>query len=140
MTLVRMRPQNFISPNFFQEVDRLLGEVKTPAFGNTSDLDLYETDDQVTLELAVPGIKTEDLDISSEGRKLTISGKYPAVEASDNRRYWVKGIARSEFSRTITLPANIEQDNIQAQVRDGVLTLTMPKAAEAKVKKIAINN
>jgi HSP20 family protein len=138
MALVRVRPQawDLINRNFFQDFDRFFNEAVVNTHEN---LDLYETEEQVVLEMAVPGIKTEDLDISAEGRQLTIKGKYPTVEDS-NRRYWVQGIAKGDFNRTVTLPAHVQLDNVQAQVRDGILSLTMPKVAEAKVKKIAINS
>jgi HSP20 family protein len=133
--LVRMRPQ----ANFFQDFDRLFNGVASANLGKGYDFDLYETDESMVLEMAVPGIKTEDLDISLEGRQLTIAGKYPETEDA-SRRYWVKGIAKDEFNRVINLPTHIQTDHVQAQVRDGVLSLTMPKVAEAKSKKISISN
>ena len=143
MALVRVRPQDLINRGFFQDFDRFFNEVNNglnnSGISNTAGVDLYETEDQVVLEMAVPGIKVEDLDVSSEGRQLTIKGKHPTPEA-ENRRYWVQGIVKGDFNRTVTLPANVQLDNVQAKVQDGILSLTMPKVAEAKVKKIAITN
>jgi HSP20 family protein len=140
MALVRVRPQawDLINRNFFQDVDRFLNDASLTN-GNTYGVDLYETDEQVVLEMTVPGLKAEDLDVSAEGRQLTIRGKYPTTE-TENRRYWVQGIVRGDFNRTVTLPANVQLDNVQAKFQDGILSLTMPKVAEAKVKKIAITN
>lgn len=126
----------------FEEFDRMLGE-----FGGSMQrsgewlsypIDLYETDTDLVLEMAVPGISTDDLDISIEGRQLSVRGKLPeAVE--DGRRYWLQSIPRGDVSRTVKLPAAVEVDKIEARVADGMLQLTMPKLAEAKVHKIAVH-
>ncbi len=126
----------------FEEFDRMLGD-----FGSSLQrggewlsypIDLYETDTDLVLEMAVPGISTEDLDISIEGRQLSVRGKLPEA-ADDGRRYWLQSIPRGDMSRTVKLPAAVEVDKIKAHVADGMLQLTMPKLAEAKVHKIAIH-
>ncbi|MEJ2218922.1 MAG: Hsp20/alpha crystallin family protein [Gemmatimonadota bacterium] len=126
----------------FEEFDRMLGD-----FGSSLQrggewlsypIDLYETDTDLVLEMAVPGISTEDLDISIEGRQLSVRGKLPEA-AEDGRRYWLQSIPRGDMSRTVKLPAAVEVDKIKAHVADGMLQLTMPKLAEAKVHKIAIH-
>ena len=125
----------------FEEFDRMLGEFTAPFQGRSEwmgyPIDLYETDSDLVLEMAVPGVKTEDLDISIEGRQLSVRGRLPESD-EDNRRYWLQSIPRGDVSRTVKLPAAVEVDKIQAHVVDGMLTLTMPKLAEAKVHKIAI--
>lgn len=125
----------------FEEFDRMLGEFANPAQGRTEwmsyPMDLYETDTDLVLEMAVPGVNVEDLDISIEGRQLSVRGSLP--ESDENgRRYWLQSIPRGDLSRTVKLPAAVEVDKIRAQVSDGMLVLTMPKLAEAKVHKIAI--
>ena len=125
----------------FEEFDRMLGEFASPFQGRSEYLgypiDLYETDSDLVLEMAVPGITGEDLDISIEGRQLSIRGHLPESE-EDNRRYWLQSIPRGDISRTVKLPAAVEVDRITASVAEGMLTLTMPKLAEAKVHKIAV--
>jgi HSP20 family protein len=90
------------------------------------------------LEMAVPGVQVQDLDVSIEGRRLTISGTLPNLADDDGRRYWLQTIPRGQFSRTVSLPAGVDLDNVDARVHEGLLTLTMPKAASAKARKIAI--
>jgi HSP20 family protein len=87
-----------------------------------------------------PASRPEDLDISIEGRQLAIRGTLPNFSDNEERRYWLANIPRGEFSRNVTLPATVEMDNVQAQVRDGLLTLTMPKVAQAKARKIEITS
>jgi HSP20 family protein len=141
MALVRMRtrPEWNLASSLFQDFDRFFGEA-TP-FANANAVypaDLYETDEHVVFEMAVPGVKVEDLDISVEGKQLSVRGKLPTSEDT-NRRYWVKTIPTGEFTRTVTLPNGINTDSVEANVRDGVLHVSLPKVAEAKVKKIAVN-
>lgn len=126
----------------FEEFDRMLGEFAGPLQARTEwmsyPIDLYETDNDLVLEMAVPGVRTDDLDISIEGRQLSVRGHLPESEES-GRRYWLQSIPRGEFSRNVRLPASVDTDGIEARVANGMLTLTMPKVAAAKVKKIAIS-
>lgn len=127
----------------FSEFDRLFNEMAAPLFSASSAInaypaDLYETGEAVVLEMAVPGVKADDLDIRIEGRQLTIRGTLPNITDNEDRRYWLQGIPRGEFSRSVTLPATVVIDNVQAKVSDGLLTLTMPKVPEAQAKRIAI--
>ncbi|ADI16016.1 heat shock protein Hsp20 [Truepera radiovictrix DSM 17093] len=130
--------------SLFREFDRLFEQLASPMLNTSSwaygyPVDLYETADNVVLEMAVPGVHVQDLDVSVEGRQLTISGTLPNV-ADEGRRYWLQTIPRGQFSRTVSLPASVELDNIQASVHEGLLTLTMPKAAAAKARKIEITS
>ena len=127
----------------FGDFERLFGELASPAFSQTQwaqgyPVDLYETDEAVVLEMAVPGIAVNDLDISLEGRQLSIRGSLPEVD-HDGRRYWLQTIPHGQFQRTVTLPINVESDKVQATVENGMLRLTLPKVAEAKARKITIN-
>ncbi len=105
-------------------------------------IDLYETTSDVVLVMAVPGMRPEQLDISIEGRQLTIRGALPPVEAegeeAEERSYWVRGIPRGEFQRIVTVPAGVDADRIHASVDQGLLTLTLPKASEAQARKIDV--
>lgn len=129
--------------NVFSEFDRLFNEMSSPVLqnghlNNTYPIDLYETGEHVTLEMAVPGIKADDLDISIEGRQLSIRGRLPEGNDEGDRRYWLQSIPRGEFSRNITLPTTVVVDEVEAKVRDGLLVLNMPKIKEAKARKITI--
>jgi HSP20 family protein len=125
----------------FSAIDRLFQDLGG-SVGNRDDayypMDLYENDDASVIELAVPGVKPDDLDISVEGRQFTIRASLPAVPEGEQRRYWLQAIPRGALTRTVRLPANVDVDAVQASVADGMLTLRMGKAAEAKVRKIEI--
>lgn len=127
----------------FEDFDRLFSDFGGPTMSRGEALyypmDLYETDEDLVLELAVPGLRADDIEVSIEGRQLSIRATLPDVEKANGRRYWMQGIPRGEMSRTVRLPASVEVDAIRADVEQGLLTLTMPKQAEAKVRKIAIS-
>jgi HSP20 family protein len=128
----------------FDDFERFLGQTTFPTAARFEPMmgyfvDLYETDQHLVLEMAVPGVKVEDLDISIENRQLTITGTLPALLEDEKRRYWLQSIPHGQFSRTFTLPVTVETEGIEATVRDGLLSLTMPKVAQARARKIAIS-
>lgn len=149
MTLVRTRTlprrARTIDNDLAGEFDRFFDSAVNPFFSRTSSggypVDLYETEHALVLEMAVAGLGSDDLDISVEGRQLSVRGNMPEREEDNNeeRRYWLQSISRGEFSRNVRLPATVDTDSIEARVHNGMLILTMPKLAEAKVKKIPVS-
>lgn len=148
-TNVRNRPlARYLAPagtfdDLFQQFESMLQPSMSRADGgffNPYPIDLYEDGDHVVLEMSVPGLKPDQIDISLEGRQLTIRGAIPEAEESggEGRRYWSKAIVRGEFERTVTIPSGVDPEKIMARVEHGVLTLTMPKAVEAKARKIKV--
>ena len=109
----------------------------------TPALDLHETDKEFQVRLELPGMNEKDIDISLSKDMLTISGE-KKEEVEENAR----GIYRLErrfgsFSRTVRLPDNVvDADRVEADYRDGVLTVKLPKMAELKetVKKISVGS
>lgn len=103
--------------------------------GYLPPVDIFHDDDKVTVRVEAPGVKKEDLDVHVEGDLLTISGKKEHVESSNYHQIETRCGA---FHRAITLPHTVDRDKISASYKDGVLTLTLPLAAEAKPKQIEI--
>ncbi len=101
-------------------------------------VDIFEKDNNIIVKADLPGVDEKNLDIELEGKILTIKGsKEEEHEATE------KGFRRIErssgsFSRTITLPDNINQEKIEAEYKKGVLSLTIPKTSEAVSKKISV--
>lgn len=129
---------------FLSEFEPLFGELGRP-LGTTGGwasgypVDLYETADHVILEMAVPGIDIDELDVTIEGRQLSIQGRFPEAEDAEQRRYWLQTIPHGEFRRTITLPGQVDLDDVHAKVERGMLTLTLPKAADARARRIDVH-
>ncbi|MFH1730975.1 MAG: Hsp20/alpha crystallin family protein [Planctomycetota bacterium] len=97
--------------------------------------DIFHDDEKVTVRVEVPGVKKEDLDVHIEGDLLTISGKKEHIESSNYHQIETRCGA---FHRAVTLPHTVDRDKIAASYGDGVLTLTLPLAAEVKPKQIEI--
>ena len=104
----------------------------------TPTLDVYQNNDNVVAMIELAGMKKEDIEISLHDGMLTISGERKGESAQDDKA------ERSErfigkFRRSITLPTRIDANKVSANYKDGILTVTLPKAEEAKPKQIQVN-
>lgn len=109
------------------------------AEGFVPALDLSETEDGYTVELAVPGMKAEDLEITMENSVLTIKGQVKQ-ETEDRKRNYHRIERRfGTFQRSVSLPTTVKTDAIKAELNDGVLRLDIPKAEEVKPRKITVS-
>jgi len=102
-------------------------------------LDVLQDGDAVTVKLELAGMKKEDFDIALEEGVLTISGNRSAESESNEGTGLRRERVFGSFRRTVTLPAPVKADAVTASYTDGVLTVTLPKAEEAKPKKIEIS-
>ena len=105
----------------------------TPALLKPS-VDIAENDRHYTITVEVPGVSEDDVQLSLTGRTLTISGE-KRQEKTDEDRNWHR-VERSygAFRRVLSLPTDADQDDIQARFRNGVLTITIPRKAEARAQ------
>jgi HSP20 family protein len=106
--------------------------------GWTPAMDLYQTSDDIVAIVELPGMRKEDIEISLHDGMLTISGERKEEKAEGEKA------ARSErfvgrFRRSISLPTRVDSNKVNATYRDGILTVTLPKAEEAKPKQIQVN-
>lgn len=130
----------------FEVLDRVFDQVVAPTFGRAfvrpspyPALNIWEDGDNLMAEAEVPGLKLDDVEILVEGDELTIKGKFNAQEVEE-ANYLRRERIVGEFSRTITLPRAINSDGVEATLRDGVLTVKLPKAEEAKARKIVVRS
>ena len=86
----------------------------------------------------LPGFKEDDVDIQLTGNRLTISGKREAEQADQSDRYYTSERMYGSFTRTFTLPEGIDAENVRAELKDGVLNLTIPKKPEVQPKRIQL--
>jgi HSP20 family protein len=98
-------------------------------------VDMYSTEDEVVIKAAVPGVNPDDVEITIEGDTLTIKGE---TKASEDVDYICQEHCYGPFARTFTLNVPIQTDKATAEFENGILTLTLPKAEEAKPKTIKI--
>ena len=104
----------------------------TPAFEGR------ETDKAYVLKADLPGVELENLEISVNGGRLVVSGKREAEEGEDGETYFACERCYGTFSRTFTLPETADGEHIEAGLKSGVLTLTVPKKPEVLPKQIEV--
>ena len=103
----------------------------------TPDVDILENGNDILLIADVPGVDDKNLDVEVENRVLTIRGRTGELEPSQHRL--VAGdYTPSDFERVFTLSEEIDQDKIEASVKNGVLRLRLPKAGPARARKISV--
>lgn len=111
-----------------------------PTVKVTDGLDVYETDKEVIVKAAVPGIPADKVDVTFEDGVLRIKAQ---SEETDEEKKQKKVVYRQQrmsfFDYTTTLPRAVDGSNISANVKDGVVTITAPIAEAAKPKKITVN-
>jgi len=99
-------------------------------------LELEESDDNLTVRAMVPGFSTKELEINVGPRKLTITGKHEAQEESKKGKTVYSERCAKEILRVVDLPAEVDSSKVTATLKDGILSLEMPKAAHAKTVRI----
>jgi HSP20 family protein len=102
-------------------------------------LDLYETENDCVVTASVPGVRPDDLDISVQGNVLTIRGESKSEEEATQGTYHLRERRYGSFERQIQLPVPVETGGAEARFENGILTLRLPKAEEAKERKIEVN-
>jgi HSP20 family protein len=118
--------------------DSLTDRTSFSSAGVFPAINVSEDSDSVYVRAELPGIKTEDLDITMERDTLTIAGERNMPSEDDSVSYHRREREWGAFRRSLSLPTRVDADNVQAQYLDGILTVTLPKAAEAKPRQIAI--
>src|SRR6266705_220738 len=102
-------------------------------------LDLYQSNDNVIAVVELPGMRKEDIEISLHDGTLTISGERKRESSSNGDKAERTERYIGTFRRSIALPTRVDANKVSATYRDGILTVTLPKAEEAKPKQIQVN-
>jgi HSP20 family protein len=106
--------------------------------GWTPALDLYQNNDNVVAVVELPGMRKEDIEISLQDGMLTIGGERKAETDKEDSATRTERFT-GKFRRSITLPTRVDANKVNATYKDGILTVTLPKAEEAKPKQIQVN-
>jgi len=101
-------------------------------------VDVSETDGEFVVRAELPGMSHEDIDINVQDNILTLKGEKKQEKKEEHENFHRLERCYGSFSRSFTLPAGVKTEDIKATFKDGILQVAMPKAEEAKVKKIAI--
>jgi HSP20 family protein len=95
-------------------------------------LELFETDDALTVKAEVPGFTAKELDVQAEGNRLTISGRHESKEERSKGKTIYSEQCAKEVFRSIALPSVVDPSKVNATLKDGVLTVELPRAAKGK--------
>ncbi len=103
-------------------------------------VDIYETDKELIVQSAIAGIKNNKINIGLENDILIITGERENPTKDENKNYFTQECYFGPFSREIILPREIDTSRIEAKVKEGILTIRMPKIERAKNKKIEVED
>ncbi len=147
MANITRYPQPMVTP-LSEAVDRLFREAFTwprltdaftggARFGSNSNL--FETDEAYVMQVALPGAKADELQITTHRNVLTLQGKTGVATPEGGRGIWV-GLSDGEFREQVTLPGEVDAEKASAQYQDGILTLTLPKAEHTRPRSIKVGS
>jgi len=117
---------------FSSGAPELAPEMFAPAF------DIKETKEGFVFKADLPGVKDHDLDIKLTDNRLTISGKRETEKTDKSDTYYAYERSFGSFSRAFTLPQGVDSNRVKADLKDGVLTLELPRKPEAQPKRIPV--
>ena len=124
--------------NIFNEFDRTVGyEPSWSVLSKYPRTNLYDKGDQFELVAEIPGLAKDDLDVKIQGNYLEISGKRE-VKTPEGYRAHRTERGSASFTRSLTLPSDVDSTKVSATLKDGLLVLTLPKSEAAKPRQISI--
>lgn len=143
MTLVKFRPDldyPAIPRRFSEMMDEFFNESLNlgDRSGFVPGIDITEDDKQYNIQVALPGMKKNDINIGLDDRTLTISGERKHEKEDKNVKYHIVESRYGQFERSFTLPENAEPDSLDARYEDGILKLTVQKSEKKVSKQIKV--
>lgn len=107
-------------------------------FAGQLALDVYETEERLIVKARTAGVNKEELDVSISDGILTISGTLSSGDETDATNWHVQECYWGEFSRTLALPVTVKEEDVEAVLKDGVLTISFNKVKQEQAKKIPV--
>lgn len=101
-------------------------------------IDVYQTDEDIIIKSTIAGVTPEDIDITIDNDMVIIKGERKNCTKAPEEDYYYQECYWGSFSRSVILPCDIEADKIQAELKNGILTVILPKAHKSKSKKISV--
>lgn len=101
-------------------------------------IDMYQTDDEIVVKASLPGIKADEVQINITGEVLTLKGEMKHEEDKKEKAWHIHEQKWGSFERSVVLPTNVVADKAKAEFENGILTITLPKADEAKPRTITV--
>lgn len=119
-----IRPRRWMMPEMHQEI--------------VPEVDLCETESELTLKAAIPGMSKDDIEINVTSDRITVSGERKSEEQKPEETYHVKQQSYGSFNICYSLPAEVKPEEVKASYKDGVLAVHMPKAEVAQEHKVKV--
>jgi HSP20 family protein len=133
-----MQVDNFDnSPDMQEDWSNNVDEQTDDAEGQLT-IDVYQTDTEIVIKSTIAGVKPEDLDVSISNDMITIKGDRKNEEVVEDNSYYYRECYWGSFSRSVVLPMDVLADKIDATLKNGILTIRLPKADVTKTKKIQV--
>ena len=101
-------------------------------------VDMYQTDDEVVVKVALPGFKADEVQINVTGDVLSLRGELKREQEEKDKAWHIREHRWSSFERSVALPTQVKADGANADFENGILTITLPKAEEVKPKTISV--
>ncbi len=146
MAIVRWEPfrdlvasQDRFNRLFNESFSRLFGEEEGNLRAWTPAVDIFENDNNIVLKAELPGVDPKDVEVRVEDSTLYLKGERKFEKEVKEENYHRIERSYGSFARSFSLPGTIDSEKVQAEYKDGLLTLTIPKREEAKPKTIKIN-
>jgi HSP20 family protein len=147
----RRREETGVSPTggFRNEMDRLFDSFlrdvggwadRWEILGGALPLDVEEADKEVFVRAEIPGVKAEDLELSIHGDSLVIAGEKKESETRPEKGFVYQERRFGSFRRQVALPCAVDENDVQAEYKDGVLTVRLKKSQEMLPKRITVRN
>jgi len=128
-------------PPMFQDFNDMFEDFAGPMSktGFSPAVDVYEKDNKVVAETPLPGIDPDKLKIAIENDVLSIEGSTEKSTEVDEKNYYRKEVRYGSFHRAVAMPCSVDGDKAEAEYKDGVLRVTVPKAAAVQKRTIKVN-
>lgn len=133
-----------LARDFSGDIDRMFKDFLAPTSATVGGrifspaVNLKETETSYNVETELPGVKPEDVEVEVHERQLSIRGKRMHEKTEEGENYTRREMWSGEFTRVVQLPSEVEEDKIDAHLRDGILKVTVPKAKSSMPRKVQI--
>lgn len=120
----------------FEDLTQLNSETRTAW---TPGIELHDEDNNIILRAEIPGVEGKDLDIQVTREAISIAGEHRYEKRTEEKGFYHSEFRYGKFQRTVPLPVPIQNDKVEAEFKNGILMLTLPKAEELQRKVVKVN-
>lgn len=118
---------------------RVEGKKEKDDYDGQLTVDVYQTENDIVVQSTIAGVDQNDIDIAVSKDMVTVKGRRPHPEKIRSSDYYYQELFWGPFSRSIILPEDVDSDNAKASMKNGLLTIRMPKLSKSQIKKIKID-